>query len=347
MDIPSRPPPQTSPKKHRRQSTRHDDHHEHDGDHHDNDDDRSNVSAKSDLSVRTRNTQKIIRDASFSPKSGPYNPYADLPIPFPSTTQAPTPRSTTRPAHLEVDTTHYPTDRLRPPASGPSKKSEDPGREYSRSPGGRRVHYETARPPPSGPRSSGSRDNTHSRGYGQSPTSPGQSGQYSRSDKDGLRFPEVHMPQLEDYAVPSASAKKRPQYEEISPRDKRPALPSGYARPSNPNTAADYADAQIKSPIVQAPGGETRRPSRGSYPERGDDGDRRDSRDPAAPGSAHRMLANRTKPPVLVMLPPLLYPHVPPLVKRMAEFRGMNGPIHTLQKSPTLPRRKRLGGIVE
>jgi hypothetical protein len=281
MDIPSRLPPKSSPKKHRHHRTRVSESPPEDGDDYEDDDGKSHVSAKSarsEVSERTANTRKILRDASFSPKAGPYNPYADLPLRSPPITQPPVPRSTTRPANLGVDTT-YPSDRLRPPPSGPSRKHEDPGRRYSRSPGGRSDRRETTeRPSPSSSVSRG----PSARGPIQSPTSPGQD---SRSDQYGLRFPKIHMPQLEDYIVPSASAKNSPQYGETSPRDRRDALPSGYTRPSHPNTADDYADARVKSPIVQAPGGGSRRSSRVPYPERGNDDHRRDSRTSASSAS--------------------------------------------------------------
>jgi len=282
MDVPSRPPPQTSPKKHRHHRTKVPAAHQEDNTHDPEDDDGSHVSAKSvksDVSERTRNTRNLIRGTSFTPKAG--NPYDDLPIRSPPASQARTPRSTTRPVPLGVDTTHYQEDRLRPPASGPSGRSDkDLDREYSRSPGGRTIHRESAeRPPPSGPtRSRGSHGDTRSRGYGQSPTSPEQysPANMTGSDQYGLRLPKVHMPFLADYTVPSASAKNPPQYEEISPRDKRPALPSGYAKPLHPNTAADYEDVRVESPRTQDRA-DPRRSSRGSYPERTGDDHRRDS----------------------------------------------------------------------
>lgn len=68
MDIPSRAPPKTSPKKHRHHRTRVPEaHQEVNDDDHEDDDGKSVVSARSDESERTRNTRKIIRDASFSP----------------------------------------------------------------------------------------------------------------------------------------------------------------------------------------------------------------------------------------------------------------------------------------
>jgi hypothetical protein len=319
MDIPSRAPPKTSPKKHRHHKPRVPEaHHEDDEDTHEDDDGKSHVSGISDVSVRTRNTRNLISGLSLSPKAGPYNPYADLPLRSTPTTQVPTPRSTTRAANLGVDTT-YPSDRLRPPPSGPSGKYEESGRGYSRSPGVRNVHYETEeRPPPSGPtRSRGSRDDTPSRGYGQSPTSP--------SDKHGLRFPKVHMPQLEDYVVPSASGKNTPQYGETSPRDQRPALPSGYTRPSHPNTADDYADARVRSPIAQAPGGESRRSSRVPYPERGNDDHRRDSRTSASSASP-----TDTRQP---------YPATSPREGTMSPISPLSAPRQMYSQSPTSPGR--------
>jgi hypothetical protein len=316
MDIPSRLPPKSSPKKHRHHRPRVPETHHEGGYDYEDDDGKSHVSAKSDVSVRTRNTRDLIRGTSFSPKAE--NPYANLPLRSPPTTQAPTPRSTTRPAHLEVDTTHQQSDRLRPPPSGPSGKYEDPGRGYSRSPGDRSVHYETAeRPSPSGSsRSRGSRDDTPSRGYGQSPTSP--------SDKHGLRFPKVHMPQLEDYVVPSASAKSTPQFGKTSPRDQRDPLPSGYAKPSHPNTAADYEDARVESPSTQDRV-DPRRTSRGSYPERTGDEYRRDSR-----ASASSASPTNTRQP---------YQATSPREGTVSPISPLSAPRQMYSQSPTSPGR--------
>jgi hypothetical protein len=316
MDIPSRAPPKSSPKKHRHHRPTVPEAHHEEGDDYEDEDGKSNVSAASRVSQRTKNTREIISGTSLSPKAGPYNPYADLPLRSTST-KAPTLRSTTRPAHLEVNTTDQ-SDRLRLPPSGPSGKSEDPGRGYSRSPGGRSVHYETEeQPPPSRPtRSRGSRDDTPSRGYGQSPTSP--------SDKHGLRFPKVHMPQLEDYVVPSASAKSTPQYGKTSSRDQRDPLPSGFTRPSHPNTAADYEDARVESPSTQERV-DPRRTSRGSYPERTGDEYRRDSR-----ASASSASPTNTRQP---------YQATSPREATMSPISPLSAPRQMYSQSPTSPGR--------
>jgi hypothetical protein len=314
MEIPSRLPPKSSPKKHRHHRTKVPEIHHEEGDDYEDDDGKSNVSGASRVSERTKNTREIISGTSLSPKAGPYNPYADLPLRS-TPTKVPTPRSTTRPAHLEVNTAHHQSDRLRPPPSGPSGRSDDLGRGYSRSPGGRSVHYETeGQPPPSGPtRSRGSRDDTPSRGYGQPLTSP--------SDKHGLRFPKVHMPQLEDYVVPSASARGTPQFGKTSSRDQRDPLPSGYAKPSQPNTAADYEDARVESPNTQERV-DQRRSSRGSYPERTGDEYRRDSRASASP--------TNTRQP---------YQATSPREGTMSPISPLSAPRQMYSQSPTSPGR--------
>jgi hypothetical protein len=322
MDIPSRLPPKTSPKKQRHHRSRVPEAHHEDGNDYEDDDGKSNVSAASRVSQGTRNTRKIISGTSLSPKSGPYNPYADLPLRS-NPTKAPAPRSTTRPANLEVDTTHHQSDRLRPPPSGPSGRYEDPGRGYSRSPGGRSDHRETSeRPSPSSSVSRG----PSARGHGQSPTSPGQypPADMTRSDQYRLRLPKVDMPQLEDYVVASTSAKNTPQYVETSPRAQRDPLPSGYAKPSHPNTADDYADARVESQSTREPG-DQRRTSRGSFPEGESGGYRRDSRVSASPASP-----TNTRQP---------YQATRPREGTMSPISPLSAPRQLYSQSPTSPGR--------
>ena len=276
MDIPSRPPPESSPKQHRRHGARvskaHDE--DEDDDEGQDDDGKSVVSAISEVSLRTRNTRKLIRSTTFSPQAD--NPYADLPIRSPRTTQ--TPRSSTSPAHREVDTTDYQSERLRSPPSGASRRYDQaPRPEYSRSPDGSFFRPESAeRPTPSRPtRSRGFRDDTQSRGYGQSPTSLGQ---YVTADITRIGKPILRMPNVEDFNAPSS--KNTPQYRESSPIQRRNALPSGYHRPSNPNSAADYASTRVESPSLKP--GKPPRTSRRPYPEREGENYRRGERVSAA-----------------------------------------------------------------
>lgn len=267
MDIiPSRPPPKSSPKQHRHYGTgvskAHD---EDDDDDEEEDDGKSMLSAHSEVSVRTLNTRNLIRGTSFSPQTA--NPYADLPLRSPHTSQTIGP--TTRPAHREAGATQYQSDRLRPPPPGASRRYDQaPRSEYNQSPNGSIFRPEsTERSPPPGPtRSREFRDDTQSRDYGQSPTSPGQ---YSSADNTRNDKQRLMMPNVEDFIVPSATDML--QYREASPIEQRTALRAGYNRSSYPNAAADYANTPAGSPSTQQRG-HPRRTSRGLYPEKiGDD----------------------------------------------------------------------------